>query len=740
MSRPVRVLLLWPGTDGAAGGNFGVPQLVLLATYLRERTDAEVHIRDLVAEQAFGPVALDRLLDGDDGRGYDVLAFSVYSSFDWLKCLTIAEIARERHPDAVIVAGGYHASARPTEIVREGSPFDVCVVGEGERPMVTIVESVAGGAPLRGAILGPETVDDLAELPPSDWTFLDRYRPVARRMASQAQVYFSRGCPFDCAFCMERAKRDVSWRPLPVERALEEIRSLHRWLDLTGWTVYVADALFGMRKSWRRELLEGLARERIPADKIWMLIRIDLVEDEDLRLFADANCSLGFGLESGDPAHLATIRKAGRLDTYLERMRQVATWARERNVPWGANVICGHPGETPETMERSARYLRELFLDPKGVTGFLSVDPFRLYPGSPIDAERQAWENRFGTRFHYPDWWHEGDPEFLSEWVDPSGELDWAERERLQHELLTPVLAGIEDNFVYDGPAREYFLRAIREQVSFTRPQYRMHFLDRYYAWMRYLGFGTRADVLRRRHAALADVAGQGRRARRGEVAERAAVRTDHPVLDAIERVPRELFVPVDRVGESVRDVAVPLDRDGYATVSAMHAYARAFSLLDVQPGDRVLDLGAGSGYGTAILSELVGGEGFVHAVEIDPALVERAERNLADRANVRVTAGDALDPACWPAAPPKVYVGFALDALPESWSSVLGDGAIVVAPVVEGDTQRLVRARVRAGGFDVERLEEVRYVRARCGAIAAVRRSARDAASSSRKLPVVSD
>ncbi|HLT36841.1 MAG TPA: cobalamin-dependent protein, partial [Enhygromyxa sp.] len=276
MSSPVKVLLLWPGADATTAGNFGVPQLVLLGTYARQQTGARVDIRDLELEQAFGPVSLPKLLAGPDGRGYDIIALSAYSSFDHLKCTAIAEIARELHPHAVIMVGGYHPSARPLDYVFDGSAFDVCVVGEGERPLVRVIESVAGGAPLRKVVLGPEPIDDLDQLPPSDWRLLDRYRKVAPRMASQAQVYLSRGCPFDCAFCMERAKREVSWRPLSVERALHEIESLHRFLDLRGWTLYFGDALFGMRKSWRRQFLDGLARLSIPVEKYWLLIRVDL--------------------------------------------------------------------------------------------------------------------------------------------------------------------------------------------------------------------------------------------------------------------------------------------------------------------------------------------------------------------------------------------------------------------------------------------------------------------------------
>ncbi len=713
MSAPVRVLLLWPGSEGAAAGNFGVPQLVLLGTYLRTKARVTVDIRDLAVERRLGTEIAD-VLAGDDGQGYDVVALSVYSSFDHLLCGVLAQMVRDRWPRAVIVAGGYHPSARPLPYIEDGSPYDVVVVGEGERPLVRIVESVAGGEPLRKTVLGPEAIDHLEELPPSDWSLLSRYRGVARRYASQAQVYLSRGCPFDCAFCMERAKRETSWRSLSVERAVEEIASLHRFLDLRSWTLYFGDALFGMRKRWRRQFLEALARQNIPVEKFWLLIRVDLVEDEDLRLFADANCGLGFGLESGDPSLLATIRKSGRLDDYLDRMDHIAERAREHDVPWGANVICGHPGETPDTMVRSAAYLERLFLRKQGTTGFLSVDPFRLYPGSPIDAERSYYEQRFGTRFHRTEWWEDGDPEFLSEWVDPSAELDWARREALQHELLSPILAQIEDHFVYKGGARDYFMGAIRDQVAYTRPASRMPALERYYAWHGYLGRRAEGERRRTEHGALGEVA-RARRARlRGPVAQRCGLEKDDPILDAIEFVPRERFVPLEHIDDSLHDKAIALDDTGQATVSALHAYASAYRLLEIQAGDRVLDLGAGTGYGAALLHELVGEHGQVIAVEIDPTLVERAQVELAPL-GVVCAVGNALRPEDWPDQARdirKLVVGFALDGVPATWTETLPSGAVIVAPLWHEGTQRLCRIVVH-GPDDIEYQwhHEVRYV-----------------------------
>lgn len=741
-----RVMLLWPGTTGAASGNFGVPQLVGLASYLKARTPCEVHVRDMVAERALlrshgRQLSLEALLT-DEGRGYDVIGISVYSSYDWLLCEELARIARTLLPNVVLVAGGYHASARPAEIVAGG--FDVCVVGEGEKPLVRIVESVAGGAPMRGEILGSDAIDDLDTLPETDWSHLDRYEPIATKVATQTQLYLSRGCPFDCAFCMERSKRDVSWRSYSVDRAVEEVLALHRWLDLSRWTLYVADALFGMKVSWRRAFLAKLAEHRVPVEKIWLLIRVDLVQDEDLRLFHEANCGLGFGLESGDPAQLAIIRKAGRLDTYLDRMKDIAAWALERDVPWGANVIVGHPGETPSSIERSAKYLNELFLAPRGTTGFLSVDPFRLYPGSPIDAERGDWEARHGTRFHAAGgraekgltWWHEGDPDFLSEWVDPSRDLDYLTRERLHHQHFAPLLDAIEPRFVYEGPARDYFVRSLRDQASLVRG--RLATLDRYFAWKKWTGQSESGRTERRSHPDLPRLS----KARRRRALKRspllATLAEASPLRLALEEVPRERFVPLDQIEASTTDAPISLGDAERSTVSAMHAYATSFALAQIAPGQHVLDVGAGSGYGTALLARLVGEQGHVTSVEIDPSLaaLARTELEALGASPIEVNAGDGLDPRYWTTDLDRVVIGFALPDLPTELVASLREGAIVVAPVSRGDGQRL--CRIVAGPVpEVSWHDAVRYVPAQRNAPRALTPPPARA-TEPRRLPVI--
>jgi len=702
VDRP-RVLLLWPGGLFGGGANFGVPQLLSIAGAIRKSTQAIVEIVDLDVERAFGRVDFAKLLE----PGYDLVGIACYSSYDYLKVMALGERVRTILPRAWIATGGYHASARPNDFTVEGSPFDFVVVGDGEAPMTRLAEALVSGRRPLTNVLGPESVPDPNESDPYDWSLLEKYRPVARNVASQAEIYLSRGCPYDCAFCMERAKRDVSWRALEPGRAVEEMHRLDRFLDLSKWTLFVADALFGMKKAWRRTFLEELARRPIRARKIWLLIRLDLLEREDLELMARANVGPGFGLESGDPEHLKTIRKAGKLEDYLDQMMQVADWCHELHVPFGANIIVGHPDETEKTLRNSARFMEKLFLgDPRGTMGFLSVDPFRLYPGSPIDEERAEWEARTGMRVHRYPWWQDGDQDFLSEWVDPSSSLDFITTRRLERELFAPILRQIPARFAYQGPARDYFMRAITEQVELHTERRLLRTLGMWHLWR---GLTGESDTDGHASVALDGWLAETARAVRRETLAAKKIDASPAVAKALVEVPRERFVRLEDISASGDDRAIPLDDEGTSTISAMHAYAKSFDALSLCDGDTLIDLGSGTGYGAAIASHVVGPTGRVVTIEIDASLVALARENLAGMANVEVIEGDAHDVSRWQGAR-KVSVGFAIREVPQAWLDALDEGGMLVVPV--GAT--LKRYRKRNGAIESEDLGAVRYVRDR--------------------------
>jgi protein-L-isoaspartate(D-aspartate) O-methyltransferase len=701
VDRP-RVLLLWPGGLFVGGANFGIPQILSIAAVCR-RAGAEVDVVDLDLERALGPVDLKKIVRR--GGPYDLVGISCYSSYDYLKTVAIAEQIRALLPRAWLVSGGYHPSARPDDFTRPESPFDFVVVSDGELPMKRLVEALITGRRPLNRVLGPESVPDPNEIDPVPWELLQRYRPVARKVASLAELYLSRGCPYDCAFCMEKAKRDVSWRPLEPLRAVEELHRLDKFLDLSRWTLFIADALFGMKRSWRREFLEALVKKPIRARKIWLLIRLDLLEREDLELMARANIGPGFGLESGDPEHLKRIRKAGRLHDYLDQMMRVASWCHELHVPFGANVIVGHPGETEQSLRTSAKYLDKLFNgDPRGTMGFLSVDPFRLYPGSPIDEERKDWERDTGMKVHRYPWWEDGDQDFLSEWVDPSGSLDFRTAHRLRRELFAPILSGIQKRFAYQGPARDYFMRSVDEQVDLLKPRRAMRTLGMWHLWK-----GLLEPERPRLQTLIADdeLAEVAREVRASTLREKLPHAT--PALAAaITKVPRERFVRDEDVPLASDDRPLLLDEG--ATISALHAYVASFEALDLREGDHLVELGGGTGYGAAVAAEVVGSRGSVRTIEIDPGLHAIAREILAPWPHVEAIEADGHDVSKWRGAT-KVSVAFAVEAIPRAWIEALGEGSVLVVPVGSRHDQVLTCVRKVADGIHEEPLSRVRYV-----------------------------
>jgi protein-L-isoaspartate(D-aspartate) O-methyltransferase len=110
----------------------------------------------------------------------------------------------------------------------------------------------------------------------------------------------------------------------------------------------------------------------------------------------------------------------------------------------------------------------------------------------------------------------------------------------------------------------------------------------------------------------------------------------------------------------------------------SLHAgWLHALSLND---GERVAHIGAGTGYYTAILAELVGQKGHVLAVEFDPALAEAARANLADRHNVTVIEGDG---ATWPREEvDAVYVNFSVERPSSPWIDHLALGGRLIFPL----------------------------------------------------------
>ncbi|MBX3187950.1 MAG: protein-L-isoaspartate(D-aspartate) O-methyltransferase [Labilithrix sp.] len=183
----------------------------------------------------------------------------------------------------------------------------------------------------------------------------------------------------------------------------------------------------------------------------------------------------------------------------------------------------------------------------------------------------------------------------------------------------------------------------------------------------------------------------------------------DPRVLDAMRVVPRHRFVPEHPLSDAYADHPLPI---GYgATISQPTVVGLMSEALALCGDERILEIGTGSGYQSAVLSRLAGE---VDTVEVIPALAERARSALADLGcgNVHVHVGDGWSGLPSRAPFDRIVVTAAPEHLPEALAAQLAEGGLLVVPVgPQTRDQRLERHQRRGGRLVREDLGAVRFV-----------------------------
>ena len=325
---------------------------------------------------------------------------------------TIARKLKRALPETIVIVGGPHISSMGPETLERFPEFDVAVVGEGERPLIDLLNALENGTPLADVpallyrecdeiVKTPSLPIDrvLDDLPMPAWDLLpgfpEAYPPAVFDFprGPVATIAASRGCPFHCRFC-DTSTFGAKIRRYSAEKVFEMMQHLHDEYGVRH-VMFVDDLFLASRE--KTEELCRLILERGLKMTWTCTARVDTVKPEVLQTMKAAGCwEISFGLETGSDELLVKMDKLAE----VEKSEQAVKWTAAAGIRTKGLFMLGYPGETRETIAMTRDFVRRIPMT------IMNLTKFTPYPGSPIyrdlygtNIREDAWEKMNGMNF-----------------------------------------------------------------------------------------------------------------------------------------------------------------------------------------------------------------------------------------------------------------------------------------------------------------------------------------------------
>jgi radical SAM superfamily enzyme YgiQ (UPF0313 family) len=313
--------------------------------------------------------------------------------------LAIPALAKATFPPVKVAAFGIHVGILSEEVMQSAPELDYIIRGEPEFTALELAQALASGINpqnipglslrLNGSVRHfPDRsfYPDLDALPFPAWDLvnLDKYRlPFNRRKF--VMVMSSRGCPYDCTFCVAQSYYGKKIRKRSARRIVDEIEWNIRQNGISDFFFWSES--FTILKKNIVELCDEILKRGLKIK--WVCnSRADNIDRQMLEKMKSAGCwMISYGVESGEQSILDRAQKRITID----QMREAVKLTRQFGFQIAGHFVLGLPGETEESLKKTEKLALELDLD---YAQFYCASP---WPGSRFfnEAKREGWLNTY---------------------------------------------------------------------------------------------------------------------------------------------------------------------------------------------------------------------------------------------------------------------------------------------------------------------------------------------------------